>query len=183
MKVVKRASEIADLVFVIGHQGGRRTQAEQGDLVARGFSKTRNSNHLTGRSLDLLPIINGSAQPNASPEDFKRIERAMKIASSELGIPVEWGSDWKNAWDKAHWELPRDYWPHQTRRGLPRPLHGAYGWSEPNQARREQPQLTRSSQLPEGSSEEPLRILQRGRLDDLNVVRQSSTVRRISHGR
>jgi peptidoglycan L-alanyl-D-glutamate endopeptidase CwlK len=35
----------------------------------------------------------------------------MDQASLELKIPVVWGGDWKNAWDKPHYELNRKSYP------------------------------------------------------------------------
>jgi peptidoglycan L-alanyl-D-glutamate endopeptidase CwlK len=109
MAVVKRAAEISDVPFVIGADGGVRDQATQDKLVAGGFSQTRNSNHLTGRASDLIPIIDGKPNPDADPKQFAAIAAAMKQAASELGVPLGWGGDWKSFKDYAHFELPRDY--------------------------------------------------------------------------
>jgi len=109
MAVVKRASEISGTQFVIGDKGGVRDQGTQDQLVAAGRSQTRNSNHLTGRAIDLIPIVNGKPNPEASPDQYQEISRAMKQASTELGVNVGWGGDWKSFKDDAHFELPRDH--------------------------------------------------------------------------
>jgi peptidoglycan LD-endopeptidase CwlK len=105
MAVVKRASEISGLQFTVGDKGGMRDQATQDQLVAGGFSQTRNSNHLTGNAIDLLPIVNGKAVAEATPEQSAEISRAMKQAAKELGVDVNWGGDWKSFKDVAHFEV------------------------------------------------------------------------------
>jgi peptidoglycan L-alanyl-D-glutamate endopeptidase CwlK len=52
-----RADGILD--FTIPAYGGLRTQRIQDKLVQRGVSKTRNSRHLIGRALDVVPWFNG----------------------------------------------------------------------------------------------------------------------------
>lgn len=111
MTVVKRASEISGIPFTIGDKGGMRDQATQDQLVGQGFSQTRNSNHLSGNAIDLLPVVNGKANPNATPQQSAEINRAMKQASQELGTTVNWGGDWQNFKDVAHYELPRGQTP------------------------------------------------------------------------
>lgn len=105
MGVVQRASEIAGVQFTIGDMGGTRDQATQDKLVAAGRSQTRNSNHLTGSAIDLIPLVNGKPNPDASPETFQAISAAMKQASQEAGIDINWGGDWKSFKDEAHFEL------------------------------------------------------------------------------
>lgn len=107
MAVIKRASEISGVQFIIGDKGGTRDQATQDQLVAGGFSQTRNSNHLTGNAIDLIPIVNGKPNADAAPQHFAEVSRAMKQASTELGVNVGWGGDWKSFKDDAHFELPR----------------------------------------------------------------------------
>lgn len=105
MAVVKRASEISGVQFVIGAQGGTRNQDEQDKLVAAGRSQTHNSNHLTGSAIDLIPIVDGKPNPDAAPKHYAEVSRAMKQASQELGVDVGWGGDWKSFKDDAHFEL------------------------------------------------------------------------------
>lgn len=96
----------------VGHQGGKRTQAEQDALVKKGVSRTRRSYHLTGNALDLQPIVDGKNRFDS--HDMKYwgpVRDAMKRASKELGVPVEWGGDWKGSWDKPHWQIPRGWKP------------------------------------------------------------------------
>jgi peptidoglycan L-alanyl-D-glutamate endopeptidase CwlK len=85
---------------------GRRTQAEQDALWAKGRTKpgpkvtwTRNSRHLTGRAIDLA-LFSGK---NVVWES-KHYTRAGEIGE-ELGLV--WGGRWKGGkTDKPHFELP-----------------------------------------------------------------------------
>lgn len=122
MAVVKRASEIAGVQFTIGHLGGTRDQATQDQLVAQGRSQTRNSNHLAGNAIDLIPIVDGKPNPDAKPEHYAEVSRAMKQAAGELGVDVGWGGDWKNFKDDAHFELPRGSQPTGNKYALVDPI-------------------------------------------------------------
>jgi len=85
---------------------GRRTQAEQDALYAKGRTKpgpkvtwTRNSRHLTGRAIDIA-LFSGK---NVVWES-KHYDRAGEIGE-ELGLV--WGGRWKGGkTDKPHFELP-----------------------------------------------------------------------------
>jgi peptidoglycan L-alanyl-D-glutamate endopeptidase CwlK len=85
---------------------GRRTQAEQDALWAKGRTKpgpkvtwTRNSRHLTGRAIDLA-LFSGK---NVVWES-KHYTRAGEIGE-QLGLV--WGGRWKGGkTDKPHFELP-----------------------------------------------------------------------------
>lgn len=105
--VARRASEIAPFPFVIGDMGGTRDTDTQAKLVAAGKSRTMNSSHLGGSAMDLVPIIDGRASPNASPEQYQAMAGAMKQAAAEMGVPLDWGGDWNGAWDKPHFGLKR----------------------------------------------------------------------------
>ncbi len=94
---------------------GIRTHAEQRNYVRRGVSRTMNSYHLPwkgnglGHATDIVPMVNGVPKwPNAYAA-WKDIEQAMKRAARELGVPITWGGDWKNRWDKPHWQIPRGF--------------------------------------------------------------------------
>ncbi len=85
---------------------GRRTQAEQDALWAKGRTKpgpkvtwTRNSRHLTGRAIDLA-LFSGK---NVVWES-KHYTRAGEIGE-QLGLV--WGGRWKGGkTDRPHFELP-----------------------------------------------------------------------------
>jgi hypothetical protein len=106
MKVVKRAQEISEVKFHV-HEG-LRTLERQKEMVERGWSKTMNSKHLTGRAVD----IRADGDPAVGDLDAKKyakINDAISRASKEAGVPVQWGGDWKGFKDIPHFQLPDDY--------------------------------------------------------------------------
>lgn len=106
--IQKAQNDNPDLQFTIAPEGGTRTVEQQRAIVARGASKTMNSNHLEihgGRAVDLIPIVNGKMNPNAGPAEMAKIRAAMDKAAAELGIPL--GKP--IGWDPAHFDLPREY--------------------------------------------------------------------------
>lgn len=118
VRVVQEAQRAhPEIQFTIGGQGGRRTPEQQAALVARGVSQTMDSDHLSGKAVDLVPIING--QPDyKNKEAYKPIMAAMQEASEKLGIPLQPKSLSFTNWDPAHYALPKDYDP----RTAPKPV-------------------------------------------------------------
>ena len=118
LRVLDRAVELTKVPFGIPPYGGKRTQAEQDALYAKGrtapgdiVTNTRNSYHLTGRAVDVVPKPDGWSAPGVdwSARRFDPIARAFKQAGKELGVPIEWGGDWKRFKDRPHFQLPRNY--------------------------------------------------------------------------
>lgn len=105
--VVHRAIEVTEIDF--GVSEGVRTVRRQERLVASGASTTMNSRHITGHAVDLVAYI-GSRIAWDWPLYFK-IADAMKQAADELGIPLEWGGDWKRFKDGPHFQLPWAEYP------------------------------------------------------------------------
>lgn len=105
--VVKRAIEITECDFTVLE--GVRSKARQQQLVAAGASQTMNSRHLTGHAVDLGACVGGSVRWDW-PLYFK-IADAMKKAAVELGVPLEWGGDWKKFKDGPHFQLPHKGYP------------------------------------------------------------------------
>ena len=103
--VVKAAIKITEQDFIVIE--GIRNINRQRELFKAGKSKTMNSRHITGHAVDLCPY----------PVDwndhskFEVIAEAMKAAADSLDIPLEWGGDWKNGWDKPHYQLPHKDYP------------------------------------------------------------------------
>lgn len=73
---------------------GPRTKARQQQLVNQGMSRTMNSKHLTGRAVDLVPIIDGI--PKWDWNGCYKIAYAMDQAATELGLAnqIRWGGAW-----------------------------------------------------------------------------------------
>lgn len=104
VQVVERAAELSPVPFVVTE--GLRTLDRQKQLKAAGKSWTLNSRHLTGHAVDLVDA-----------DDFKydipdmtKIKTAMFAASEELGVPLDWGGDWKQK-DTPHFELRKSAYP------------------------------------------------------------------------
>lgn len=92
---------------------GVRTIAQQREYVARGSSKTMNSFHLPqadglGHAVDLAPLVSGSIPWN-NWEAFADLATVVKACAAELGVPVEWGGDWKSFKDGPHFQIPRGW--------------------------------------------------------------------------
>lgn len=100
--VVRRAGELAGVRFVVG--SGRRDAALQAKAVEWGWSKTQDSDHLTGSAVDLWPIDEDGAV-NFSASSQAQIVKAMRQAAQELGVPLDIGADWKRFKDKPHFAL------------------------------------------------------------------------------
>lgn len=110
--VILRAAELSDVKFTV--TDGVRTMAEQLEHFRKGNSKTTKSRHLTGHAVDLLAFKNGKDAwqlPEANQvAAFRPVADAVKVAASELGVPIEWGYDlW--GWDAPHFQLPWSEYP------------------------------------------------------------------------
>ncbi|KWI32614.1 peptidase M15 [Burkholderia ubonensis] len=103
VRLARRALEISEVDF--GVTEGLRTKERQRQLVARGASQTKNSRHLTGHAIDVVAYL--GATVTWEWRYYELIAAAFKRASAELGIPVEWGGDWKTLKDGPHFQLPR----------------------------------------------------------------------------
>lgn len=103
VRLARRALELSEIDF--GVTEGLRMQERQHQLVAEGKSQTMNSRHLTGDAIDVVAYLD---QKTISWEwkYYEQIAAAFKRASAELGIPVEWGGDWKTLKDGPHFQLP-----------------------------------------------------------------------------
>lgn len=102
--VVLRAAQITKTDFMVVE--GLRTEERQRALVKAGASRTMNSKHLTGRAVDLAPLVDG--KPRWDWPLFYRLADAMKAAAAELGVKLTWGGDWKTFKDGPHFELQGD---------------------------------------------------------------------------
>lgn len=107
VKVVHRAREISPVEFVV--TGGRRTLARQRQLLKAGAARTLDSRHLTGHAVDLAAKVAGQVRWDWPL--YSQLATAMKTAARELGVPIEWGGDWKTFKDGPHFQLPRSTYP------------------------------------------------------------------------
>lgn len=99
--VVRRAAEITKIEFQV--TCGRRTVAEQRQLVKLGKSWTMKSYHIVGKAVDLVAIVGGKASWELV--HYAQINKAMQAAAKELGVTITWGGSWKNTVDGPHWQI------------------------------------------------------------------------------
>lgn len=110
-KVIKRAAAISPIDFTILEVV--RTAARQKELVAKGASKTMKSRHLvTGgysHAVDIAPLDGG--QVSWAWPVYNRLAPIIKQAAKDVGVPIEWGGDWRSFKDGPHWQLPWGEYP------------------------------------------------------------------------
>ncbi|WP_313387563.1 M15 family metallopeptidase [Achromobacter aegrifaciens] len=111
VEIVKLAIQRTPVDFTVVE--GVRTVAQQREYVARGASQTMSSYHLPqadglGHAVDLAPLVAG-AIPWNNWQAFVDLAAVVKTCAAELGVPVEWGGDWKSFKDGPHFQIPRDW--------------------------------------------------------------------------
>jgi len=106
-KVVRLAHTISPTPFEVIE--GLRSPARQAELVTAGASKTLNSRHLTGHAVDLAALVSGTIRWDWPL--YSRLAMEVKEAARDLGVPIEWGGDWKSFKDGPHFQLPRSKYP------------------------------------------------------------------------
>lgn len=107
VKVVKRAIELTEIDFAV-LEGVRSLETQQ-EYLKKGATTTLRSRHLTGHAVDLGAFLGGSVRWEWPLYD--KVAEAVKSASEELGVPIEWGGDWKKFKDGPHFQLPWDKYP------------------------------------------------------------------------
>lgn len=106
VKVVERAIKLSEVDFTVIE--GVRTLDRQRKLVEAGASQTMKSRHLTGHAVDLAAWVD--EQVDWSWPLYDKIAGAMKQASAQVGVPIEWGGNWTSFRDGPHFQLPwKDY--------------------------------------------------------------------------
>lgn len=108
VRVVRRALELSSRDLTIGE--GLRTIERQREMVRKGQSQTMNSRHLTGHAVDIWPLDDKGAV-SWDWKYYYPLADAMKKAAAELGVPIEWGGDWKTLKDGPHFQLPWAQYP------------------------------------------------------------------------
>lgn len=88
---------------------GARTVEEQRRNVAKGVSKTMRSRHIPAangwsHAIDIAPLVNGKLSWDW--QYYYPLADHMKRLAADLGVPIEWGGDWKSFKDGPHWQLP-----------------------------------------------------------------------------
>lgn len=89
---------------------GMRSIQRQHELYAQKATKTLNSRHLTGHAVDIVPLTFDGKADFAWPR-YDLLASIVKMASDQVGVPIQWGGDWKTFKDGPHWELPWKEYP------------------------------------------------------------------------
>ncbi len=114
-RVLDRALQESSVDFVVTE--GLRTMERQRELVRIGASTTLKSRHLTGHAVDLYAWVDVNSDGRVVFEEMAnvrlltKIAEAIKLAGSELRIPVEWGGDWRKFKDYPHFQLSWKAYP------------------------------------------------------------------------
>lgn len=112
-KVFVRAAAISNVDFTILEV--LRTIETQKKYVASGASKTMKSRHLAhpsdglSRAVDIAPYVDG--QVSWAWPLFYKLAPIIKQAAKDVGVPIEWGGDWRSFKDGPHWQLPWKQYP------------------------------------------------------------------------
>ena len=111
-KIVLRCAKDSKIDFIVTE--GRRTLARQKELVAKGASKTMKSRHLPSadgksRACDLAVMVGGKVRWDWPL--YANLAKDMKAAANAVGVPMEWGGDWRSFKDGPHYQLPWAKYP------------------------------------------------------------------------
>jgi peptidoglycan L-alanyl-D-glutamate endopeptidase CwlK len=106
-KVMNQAILATDLDFTVLE--GVRTLERQKQMVESGASTTLNSRHLDGHAVDIAPFVGGEVRWDWPL--YYKLAVIVKAAAKEVGVPIEWGGDWKKFPDGPHWQLPWAKYP------------------------------------------------------------------------
>jgi peptidoglycan L-alanyl-D-glutamate endopeptidase CwlK len=117
VKVVLKAAELYKGTFVIIEIS--RTKAQQKKNLARGVSQTSNSRHVPENNqchlscaVDIAPTLaDGKTIPWKQWNKFAELNVVMMAAAKAVGVPIEWGGNWKTIKDGDHWQLPWKQYP------------------------------------------------------------------------
>src|SRR5262245_15433346 len=84
-----------------------RSEAQQKEMVKKGWSKTMRSRHRTGQAVDIVPINPETGQPDVDyMQGYTGIAAAMRKAAADENVAdLTWGGDWKSFKDRPHWEV------------------------------------------------------------------------------
>ncbi|WP_454889543.1 M15 family metallopeptidase [Serratia quinivorans] len=107
VQVVRLALTLSPVDF--GITEGLRTVERQKEMVRTGKSQTMKSRHITGHAVDVVAYI--GADISWEWNYYAQIAKAFKLAGSQLGIPIEWGGDWKTLKDGPHFQLSHAAYP------------------------------------------------------------------------
>ncbi len=113
--IIRRALELSPVDFAVIE--GLRTPEKQAEYVSKGSSQTRNSRHLTGDAVDILPsAMKPGMDWNENAHLFEPVLHAISAAAFERGVMLRFGKNWQSDPslpvqtkfpDYPHVEIPR----------------------------------------------------------------------------
>lgn len=107
VKVVEAAIKYSSQDFTVLE--GLRSFKRQQELYAAKATRTMRSRHLTGHAVDLAPLVGGKVRWDWPL--YTKLAEVVKAAAKELGVPIEWGGDWRTFKDGPHFQLPWKEYP------------------------------------------------------------------------
>ncbi|NJL70354.1 MAG: M15 family metallopeptidase [Candidatus Competibacteraceae bacterium] len=106
---------------------GPRTLERQRQLLKIGASKTLKSRHIPkvpaghkqpyAHAFDAVPYVDLDKDGTVETAEmfawplYHKLAPAIKAAFAEVGVPIEWGGDWRTFKDGPHWQLPWKVYP------------------------------------------------------------------------
>lgn len=102
---------------------GLRTVERQKQLVRIGASKTMRSRHLPhgpkgySHAFDAVPMVDLDRDGKIETSEmfdwplYHKMAPFIKQAFAEVGVPIEWGGNWRSFKDGPHWQLPWKAYP------------------------------------------------------------------------
>lgn len=115
VKVINHAITITPLDFMVIE--GARTKAKQIEYYKAGKSKTikggrhvpENNRVKLSHAVDLGAFVDGKL--TWEWKYYETLAKAIKESAKAVGVPIEWGGDWKSFKDGVHFQLPVSVYP------------------------------------------------------------------------
>ena len=79
-----------------------RSQEAQLKAFADGVSRLRDGPHMHGLAVD---IVHGVKAWNLSRKQWDLVGHVGKELAAQRGLKLEWGGNWRDPWDPAHWQV------------------------------------------------------------------------------
>lgn len=88
-----------------GYSEGVRSRERQAKMVKAGKSQTMNSRHLHGNAIDIY-LLGDDGSADWDFEKYRHFwENYVLPVSREMGVPIEWGGNWKTLKDGVHFQI------------------------------------------------------------------------------
>ena len=94
-----------------------RSAEQQRINVAKAVSQTTRSRHVRANNRNGfvcavdIGVMKSATQLSWQWPDYSYLAREVKAAAHRVGVPIEWGGDWRTLKDGPHFQLPRKDYP------------------------------------------------------------------------